>query len=335
MTYRERGSRESPFYMEAFGTDDFVAKKAINYYEACSSKIVGSDTAQAGSYLNKVWQWGDRDEVFIGLRNEMSLAIREVQIQGQYLADLVQAKSTLQLISKDLLSCLKAVKSLTRPDIRKIKKFVSSSGKTARKNMSKVPASWLKFNFVYATTAMSVRDFAAIMDNPFAAVTFFKRFKDKAPSRYPDSVIDYNKIEYTAKGNIRIQNAAQNMIASLGITDFVGTIWELLPWSWAADYFANIGDWLGNLPGRFANLLYEDWYTGYKADLFHVLPEMYYNAPAGVWDTRHYDVWCSSYNRSPGFPGSDVELEFQLGPSLRQSTYLMSAIALTLKGKFR
>ena len=174
MSIRYRGDRLSSFFEEGIGEDDLPNKKRINTYEAHKARIFGNDEAQAGSYLIQP-RLLDRPSVFKTQMNTVHEAIREAQVQGQYLADLVQAKSTLQVIAKDLKHVLRAVKSLTRPDIRAIKRYVSRSGKTARKNMDKVPANWLKFNFVYATTAMSIRDFAEIMDNPFSAVTFLQK----------------------------------------------------------------------------------------------------------------------------------------------------------------
>ena len=334
MSYRHRGDRQSSFFEEAIGGDDLPNKKEINRYEAYKARVFGNDSAQAGSYLVNPAHL-DLPSVFKTQMNAVHEAIRDAQVQGQYLADLMQAKSTLQVIAKDLLSVLRAARRLTRPDVRAIKRYVSRSGKTARRNIDKVPANWLKFNFVYATTAMSIRDFAEIMDNPFSAVTFYKRATDTMPSWYWDTVAHSNRNTYSVKGDIRISNAAQNTVSALGLTDVVGTVWELIPWSWAIDYFVNVGSWLGNLPGRFSGLIYENWYAGYKCDWFHIFEEQVWNPQTQMWEMKSYDVKSDGYYRSPGFPGSDIQLDFQLGPSLRQSTYLMSAIALTLKGKFK
>lgn len=334
MSYRQKGDRQSSFFEEGIGDDDLPNKKRINTYEAHKAQTFGNGQAQAGSYLIQP-RTLDRLSIFKGQMNAVHEAIREAQVQGQYLADLIQAKSTLQVFAEDLKQVLRAAKRLTRPDVRAIKRFVSRSGKTARKNMDKVPANWLKFNFVYATTAMSIRDFAEIMDNPFSAVTFYKRATDTMPSWYWATSAHSNKNTYSAKGDIRISNAAQNTVSALGLTDVVGTIWELVPWSWAIDYFVNVGSWLGNLPGRFDGLIYERWYTGYKCDWYHMFEYQDYDPHAGEWVIKSYDVKSDGYYRAPGFPGSDIQLDFQLGPSLRQSTYLMSAIALTLKGKFK
>lgn len=334
MSYRQKGDRQSSYYEEAIGGDDLPNKKRVNTYEAHKAQITGNEPAQAGSYLIQP-QFLDRSSIFKGQMNTVHEAIREAQVQGQYLADLVQAKSTLQVIANDLKQVLRAAKRLTRPDIRTIKRYVSRSGKTARKNMDKVPANWLKFNFVYATTAMSIRDFAEIMDNPFSAVTFYKRASDTMPPWYWYTTSHSNKNTYSVKGSIRISNAAQNTVSALGLTDVVGTAWELIPWSWAIDYFVNVGSWLGNLPGRFSGLIYEDWYAGYRCDWFHYFEYTIYNPQTGEPENKYLGVKSDGYYRVPGFPGSDIQLEFQLGPSLRQSTYLMSAIALTLKGKFK
>lgn len=334
MSIRRKGDRRSSYYEEGIGDDDLPNKKRINPYEAHKARIFGKDSAQAGSYLVQP-RLLDRPSVFKSQMNTVHEAIREAQVQGQYLADLIQAKSTLQVFANDLKGVLRAARRLTRPDIRAIKRFVSRSGKTSRKNMDKVPANWLKFNFVYATTAMSIRDFAEIMDNPFSAVTFYKRATDTMPSWYWYTEAHSNKNTYSVKGDIRISNAAQNSVSALGLTDVVGTVWELVPWSWAIDYFVNVGSWLGNLPGRFSGLIYENWYTGYRCDWFHTFGEQVYDPQAGRWVMKYYDVKSDGYFRSPGFPGSDIQLDFQLGPSLRQSSYLMGAIALTLKGKFK
>lgn len=334
MSFRHRGDRLSSFYEEAIGGDDLPNKKSINPYEAYNARIFGNDSAQAGSYLINPYHL-DLPSVFKTQMNTVHEAIRDAQVQGQYLADLMQAKSTLQVIANDLKSVLRAAKRLTRPDIRAIKRYVSRSGKTARKNMDKVPANWLKFNFVYATTAMSIRDFAEIMDNPFSAVTFYKRATESMPSWYWDTEAHSNKNTYSVKGDIRISNSAQNTVSALGLTDVVGTAWELVPWSWAVDYFINVGSWLGNLPGRFDGLIYENWYTGYKCDWFHTFSYQEYDPKAGEWVVMYYDVKSEGYYRAPGFPGTEIQLDFQLGPSLRQSSYLLGAIALTLKGKFK
>ena len=334
MSFRQKGDRQSSFYEEGIGEDDLPYKKRINTYETYKAQISGNDSAQAGSYLIQP-RTLDLPSIFKRQMNVVHEAIREAQVQGQYLADLIQAKGTLQIFANDLKNVLRAAKRLTRPDIRAIKRFVSRSGKTSRKNMDKVPANWLKFNFVYATTAMSIRDFAEIMDNPFSAVTFYKRATDTMPPWYWSPTAHSNSNTYSAKGKIRISNAAQNTVAALGLTDVVGTVWELVPWSWAIDYFVNVGSWLGNLPGRFNGLIYEDWYVGYKCDWFHSFEYTTYNPHTGEPVDKVLGIKSDSYYRVPGFPGSHVQLDFQLGPSLRQSSYLMGAIALTLKGKFK
>lgn len=334
MSIRRKGDRRSSYFEEAVGADDLPKKKKINTYEAHKARIFGMDSAQAGSYLVQP-RLLNRRSLFKSQMNTVHEAIRDAQTQGQYLADLIEAKSTLQVIAEDLKSVLRTVKRLTRPDIRAIKRFVSRSGKTARKNMDKVPANWLKFNFVYLTTSASIRDFAEIMDNPFSAVTFYKSAKDTMPSWYWQTSAHSNLNTYYAKGDIRISNAAQNTVAALGLTDVIGTTWELIPWSWAIDYFVNVGSWLGNLPGRFNGLIYENWYTGYRCNWFHVFMYQEWDPQTRRWVKKYYDVKSDGYYRAPGFPGTDIQLEFQLGPSLRQSTYLMSAIALTLKGKFK
>lgn len=80
----------------------------------------------------------------------------------------------------------------------------------------------------------------------------------------PSAVTIQSKSVYSRrlKGVVRVPTVGGriSLAQSLQLTpkDFIPTVWDLLPYSWMADYFVNVGDILQALSFRFADLAWGD-----------------------------------------------------------------------------
>lgn len=122
---------------------------------------------------------------------------------------------------------------------------------------------------------------------------------------------------------MRIKNPNTGIIQRAGLTDVIGTMWEVAPWSWAVDYFTNVGQMLSNMSGLFDNVEFiNDRMTTRTFSSYSL-----YNA--------RFDRWYSGegYQQSRGNIPLQYEWVTKFSLSIKRVSYLMSAIALTLKGK--
>lgn len=129
-------------------------------------------------------------------------------------------------------------------------------------------------------------------------------------------------------GFIRVKNPNEGVIQRSGLTDVIGTVWEVAPWSWAIDYFINVGEMLSNINGLFNNVEWKNrswtWRNrGHEKLTGHLYPSGY-----GTQTQTFMHIWRNPQNAPVAY-----QPHFAFKISLQQTSYLMSAIALTLKGK--
>lgn len=280
-----------------------------------------------------------------GLQNFVVRKLTEAVSQQQYLADLYEAKSTIDLVTVKLGQVLKVTKSLKKLP-RSLLKFKGKRsgeivtkpknirGKGPRKNrkkddtdISEVPAEWLAYWFGIAPTIGSISGLAETFDVPFEPF----EVRGKSPRvGFPMDDTMYVKETCTAqvtfRGWLRIRNPNVGIIDRMGLGSFVSTVWELAPWSWAVDYFGNMGELFSNFDGLFKNV----------------------EITAGSWTWHIINQW---RRMSPFYPGAGWETgegftmeritplptifvpELNVDISVKRMSYLLSAISLTLKGK--
>lgn len=131
------------------------------------------------------------------------------------------------------------------------------------------------------------------------------------------------------QGFVRFKNPNEHFVERLGLTDLIGTVWDIVPWSWALEYFFKVSEYWESLNPRYNNFEWTNLYYGIKMRRNTVLEFNQTWYPG--WLANHYSG--TSYHRFPGAPtGASPRLQFDL--NLDQIANLLSAIALTFSRKF-
>lgn len=105
--------------------------------------------------------------------------------------------------------------------------------------------------------------------------------------RYRRELTDFTKTEVTLRGRVRINMPTQVIYPpSLVRTfeTFVPSLWEAIPWSWAADYFTNIGDMLTALTYLESNLAWSNWTARTRVERWEDVKYRHLSANEANWD---------------------------------------------------
>lgn len=267
----------------------------------------------------------------------------------QLLADLGEGRGTIDMIQTNLKRILKGVKAMkqlprTLLNFKGIKageivwKPKRKRGKGPRKNrkktprdeqLSKVPAAWLEFNFAVQPFIGSVKGFIDEFEREFdyEQIRFIIRsnviHSEIGPIRFTQT---YLSTVVSAWCTFKNPNAL--LVQRLGLTDVIGTAWELFPWSWAIDYFTGFGDYLSNFSGKFDNLVILNGRKTTKMRTYGHIKGRNYD-----WEPNTEIGEGTRLTREPFVQVPPVTIDLGMDVNLRQCSYLSSAIALTLKGK--
>lgn len=348
MTTGEKGSRFSTSWKYWSGGDrnpwepkDYGQNP--HYYVMLSAKR-NLATPWRDFYGMRRWSnfVSEQNPICTSIDNYLVGKIRGVASQQQYLADLYEAKSAVDLVNTNLqrlLKLAKGIKKLPKKVFKGVLKLYSfkpkaKRGKGPRKNRKKVPnydlsaipSAWLEFWFAAAPTLGSVEGLIDTFNVPFEWENFrFTTPKEELQWYEGNTYCKYN-ISARARGDLRVKNHNVGIIDRMGLRNNWSTVWEIAPWSWAIDYFANVGECFANLDGMFDNFEFRRLSTSYIVES-HVIRPVYQGDMS-----RHEISDGFSLERWPRVP-LESRFQFQMGPGLKQCSYLLSAISLTLKGK--
>lgn len=301
---------------------------AYHTYRARASKrgtgnMVGADSAL--TYGDPFVLHGDTAR---SLRNQVIIDARSTFDKALLISDLVFAKSTLQAATARAKALLKLTRQLRRGDVKAIKKAYGDG--------SPIPSAWLEWNFVYRPLAGTIAGVAEVLDNPLSSAPCRVMARLQEPESkdfsygWEKNTAHLNFMLYYCDGSVFVENPNQGLIDALGVTDILGLAIDVAPWSWAIGYFTNVTDWIENLNPKYNRLGYVNFRHGYKAETSYYC-ENSTSSPTEYASQMH----CSMMRRIPGpLPGVSFDM-IDVNLSLRQATYLFSAITLTLKGKFK
>lgn len=282
------------------------------------------------------------------LLNQMVEKLAGMVSEQQYLADAIELRSTVDVVVHKLGQCLKLIRKAKKIP-RSILNFRGRKagsvtfkpknirGKGPRKgkkksektDLSLVPREWLELWFGIMPTVGAVADLAKTFDVPFDWYWFRK-------SVMQDSVAPLSPGWHwsggvVCRGALRLINPNVGIIDKMGLGNVVSTVWELAPWSWAVDYFANVGNMFSNCEGLFKNVEWHCTSTTYRCQ---------FSGETAGYKQLGYNEWVTNVERGNCFATTrylGLPLSFQfvanIDISLKRLSYLLSACALTLKGK--
>lgn len=338
MTSRTYGSSTQPYWKRVSGSNGYGK---VNRYVG-EIMWCGVNFAQAG----RVGTFRMSDGYMVAVTNKALNNFNQKLQQAQFLASLAEARKTASTIQVRAIKALQLASALSRRDVKAIKKYFLSfktppqrvrgkrrySNRSMHYDKSRIPAAWLEFNFVYRPLAGDVKAFHNIMNEPFP----YDRIKGRASETHNESTSiagkSYQNVvtsRCSIYGYARVKNPSAGLATQLGFSDVIGTVWELIPWSWAIDYFANVGDYLSNISPIYDK--FEWTMKGSTKMVQNLLYKQYREKPSVPYRVETFNG--IRIERSPQIPSFAFQFSFEL--NLQRTSYLMSAIALTLKGKFK
>lgn len=265
------------------------------------------------------------------VRNKCIMDLREYAQSVDTYAFLKDVPSTVALATTRLRQAYKLVKALKKGDVKNIKRSFDGTG------MHSVPAAWLELNFVIKPTMGDLRTLANILNQPppIQEIRVFAKDSGYSFDNEHTPIYTYYKWDVLREYRLGVVGINPNIALAekLGLANAIGTAWEIAPWSWAIDYFANVGDILGNFTPR---------YIGWEFAYIATTCKRRLQRSFARYDHSIYPDWgriesdATHMWRAPlGTPPDNIELEVGFNLKLQQASYLASAVALTLRGKFK
>lgn len=262
-------------------------------------------------------------------QNDCVTSIREEGQSIDTYAFLRDLPSFVALATTRLQQAYRLTRALKRRDIKSVRKHFEGQGAHS------VPAAWLEWHFAVSPTFGDMKVLSNILsqDPPVRELKAFSKRKGSLQSGNPITFYDWEVLCELAMG-VRGINPNVGLAQQLGLMAIAGTAWELTPWSWAIDYFSNVGDVIGNFQPHFVG-----WDIAYirrsrLRKLNRSFPRFDGFADGEIrWDYVQADAALMRRDNLASLPNVEIQADFKL--NLQRFSYLSSAIALTLKGKFR
>nr|AID50432.1 maturation/attachment protein [Marine phage AC] len=341
MYNKVHGDRFGSYYrIQQGGTDP--AKRHVNAYWTTSASVI-SDNSRG---LEPWFSWdlagvAQADDYYIpGAMEAIKLATNDIITQQRgdidqalIMADIAQAKGTAQVAVARAKQMLHVARALKKRDVTVIKKYFE---RDRVDRLSDVPSAWLEVQFVAKPLIGTANAVCNQVSNPSISRRVAYRSKEypvKNVVEGPNGPYLAANLQYFAymQGSVSAENPNADFINKMGVADLIQTTYDIIPWSWAVDYFSNVGDVLGNLNPKYDRFIYDNFSWGIRRT--GTVSESF-----TIWQREPYEtIWRSAkvdtFNRYGGRPTSvSFDLDFDL--NIGQFSNLMSAIGLTLKGKF-
>jgi len=147
--------------------------------------------------------------------------------------------------------------SMIPPFQRRLRKSWVKS-RTKRGKLKTLSNSWLELQFGWLPLASDIEDLYKVLQNPRGEFKFIKAYGvdgDVTPITYGTNGTGYARCElrtwysywaqtmYHGKVRTRDTPAGSRLLDfGLGVREFLPTLWEVIPWSFAIDYFTNISE---------------------------------------------------------------------------------------------
>lgn len=210
--------------------------------------------------------------------------------RGELLTSTVEWKTSLDMISGRVRTIHGAYLAVRRFQFKKAARILSIKAPARYKNLTKAKAQkeklsptsiWLEYWMGWAPLcgdiAHAVKTITSVPEysKKHFSVGVLANIKDgrtyagdpKDPSAYATYIrLDYTKkTRYSAFGDVMVINHNYDIANKLGFTNPALTAWQLVPFSFIVDWFANVGTVLGSLTD-FEGLSFSNTGTAYKIE---------------------------------------------------------------------
>lgn len=259
----------------------------------------------------------------------------KLRTADSFFEDWYERQQAYQLLYKTGLELLRFVRNYKNPKYyKKLKKDFDPVD---------LPSAWLAFNFGVKPMVGSVdramnllgADFPVWKVNAASQIKIKNREHKNSQSGFNEAIIytDWSGF-YQIGTRVTGINPNRALAGALGLNEPFSSVWNVLPWGWAVDYFANVGELLSNMENKHPGIQTTDWYT---TTFFQ--GKMYSNHIGPPWEEKFFDYGITGdafqVHRTPTpEPMYGLEYSFPLLGSSKLAN-LFSAIAITMKGKSR
>ena len=243
----------------------------------------------------------------------------------------------LALVCDSLTYLIRTYKALRHPSPNAVREILGY--KPGWKDVVKKPAgAWLAWNFGVKPTISDLHKGLGIFTNALPPVRISESaslpyFRDFSRGAYEEGFHLSGKFSVRIGCEVIAWDPNVQLATALGFGQPLSTAWELTPWSWAIDYFANVSQMLKNLEPRFPGLTLNQEYNtryfrGTAGYSYNDRPWWAEGAPQRQTQTIYS---FKTMRRYTGIPGYLLEFHKPADLSGQHASYLAAALCQRLK----
>ena len=257
MVNKTYGNYTGTYYRYQSGDDDKLKKRSVNAYSTSQGRV---SPLPGDPNLNSIGAWVTTEPFYYcrpeweELMRRMTAKCRNAANDALVSADLYYARDTGRTAVVYAKKVLRLVRALKRRDVRQIKFFFSKYNseygrqrigkRSYQKALTELPEAWLTLQFVINPLVKTVKAMSTVLDNPLVWNTFpfpVGKLSNSYTTEWGfwgDKRTEFFTIKAAGEGQYRFVNPNTELVARLGLTDVIGAVYDIIPWSWAVDYFS-------------------------------------------------------------------------------------------------
>lgn len=267
-------------------------------------------------------------------------ALTKLLDSGDAAADLLaawyQRQSTVASLTSSLGSFVRMARAVRRRDPKIIRRVLKRNPKA--KDIIRSPSGlWLQYWFEIVPTVHDIHSLLTVLTSDFPPLivqgnSSYKESVSSYGTNYSANMWHSDSWTYICKmqAQLRMRNPNLVLASRFGFTQPLSVAYELVPFSWALDYFVNVGEMLSNFEPRFPG------YDVSNAFQTEYVPQTHwaawYDSLGQPWDSQG-PAFSSGYRiqRTPGLPS--YELNVSSDPlNLKRASYLVAVAVQILTG---
>lgn len=271
-------------------------------------------------------------------RNCMNAALSsfddEVASMQQWAVDWAERRKAIDLATVQAARMARFARALVSRNPKALKK---AFGRTPRNAASNIPGLWIEYQFAIKPTVLGIYDACTILGQKFPVV----RIRKTADDSYSYDDHQYGSYHRYHTGKTKAIVSAEivaidphlYLLEMTGLTNPLNMGWEMIPFSWAVDYFTNVGDWLRNFQPRHPGVTFRRAYHTFigEGSVTERVDRASYirdDNPAAIWHAKGYRI-----ERRLGLPHYTLQQPSLDDLSPGRLANLLSVTAIILKGK--
>lgn len=335
---RERANTE---YIQWFtgGVRNSPSRYYVSPYVMVKTEVEWGNPIRADVLRSLVWSILNSDD---GVAASVSnLCLDKVYDTLQQAEDLrvawAERGKALDLVCDSLTYLIRTYKALRHPSPKMVRQILGYN--PGWKDVIKKPAgAWLAWNFGVKPTISDLHKTLGIFTDALPPIRVSESaslpyYTDLYEGAWEEGFRLGGKFSARMGCKVTVRDPHVQLATALGFGQPLSTAWELTPWSWAIDYFANVSQMLKNLEPRFPGLdLSQEYSTRYfrgSASYSHNDIPWY---ELGTPQRQIVTIYSfRTMRRYTGIPGYYLEFHKPADLSGQHASYLAAALCQRLK----